>query len=371
MIHGFTKIIVPILIVLSGFICLEFALPISVGEFLAGMLGSIFFDFEKIPWLEFFSYLGILCIMFLAGFEIDTRILKMNFRKNLIVGFCSFFLPYILIVLLAIMIGISYTQALILGTALSTTSLAIVFTILRTSEYLETKNGQILLGSAMIVDIISMINLTIILVGFSFYNLIYLIVLALILIWIRKVVITIFRRYQGNKAEFELKFFMLILLFLGLLSEGAGIHAAIIAFLTGVIFSNIDQEYEDIILKLHTIVFSLLAPIFFFHAGTLLSITSIDLQSLLWLVLFLFIAVSGKYFATFMAIYFLHGKDFKLARYGGVLFNYRLSFGIVIGVYAYETNIIDINVLNIILLIVGISSVLAVILEKNMKFNFK
>jgi Kef-type K+ transport system membrane component KefB len=64
-----TQRIVPVLIVVSGFICLEYFIPIVVGEFLAGIVGELFFGVSDLPWIEFFSHLGLVSLMFLAGFE--------------------------------------------------------------------------------------------------------------------------------------------------------------------------------------------------------------------------------------------------------------------------------------------------------------
>ena len=71
-------IVVPLLIVISGFICLEFSIPIAIGELMAGIVGGVFFDLTKTPWLAFLSQLGLISLMFLAGFEIDLRTLQRN-----------------------------------------------------------------------------------------------------------------------------------------------------------------------------------------------------------------------------------------------------------------------------------------------------
>ena len=69
------NIVVPFLIVVSGFICLEFFIPIAIGELTAGIIGGLVLDLKKTPWLEFLSQLGLISLMFLAGFEIDLHTL--------------------------------------------------------------------------------------------------------------------------------------------------------------------------------------------------------------------------------------------------------------------------------------------------------
>ena len=51
-------IVVPLLIVVSGFICLEFFVPIAIGELMAGIIGGLILDLKQTPWLEFLSQLG-------------------------------------------------------------------------------------------------------------------------------------------------------------------------------------------------------------------------------------------------------------------------------------------------------------------------
>jgi len=249
-------------------------------------LGHTFFDLNNIPWLKFFSFLGFLGIMFLAGFEIDTKVIKKELHKSLVLGFASFFIPYLLVLFFSMLFNIGIQQALILATALSTTSLAMVFTILKQSDRINTPQGQIILGSAMIVDLLSMISLSLIIFKFNLYNLVFLAVLIGILIFIRKIVFSIFSRYKGNRFEMELKFFLLLLLSLGILAEAAGLHSAAMAFLIGVMFSNIEYEHRMIIDKLNTIVFSLLAPIFFFHAGSMVSVTEMKFLTVVMFIVF-------------------------------------------------------------------------------------
>ena len=367
MFPGLIQISVPVLIVVAGFVCLEFAFPVAIGEFIAGMIGGHFVDVAKVPWLKFFSYLGLLCLMFLAGFEVNITVLKKNFKKSLYIGLCSFFTPYIAVLAVGYILDIPFRQGLVLATALSTTSLAMVYTILKGADLISSTHGQILLGSAMIVDLLSMLSLTVIFFNFSIANLVFIAVLIVVVVFVEKIVVAIFKRYKGNRFEFELKFLLLVLLGLGIVSEGAGVHAAIIAFIVGIIFSDIDKQHMAIIDKLDTVVFSLLAPIFFFHAGALISFKAMTLSSVMMFLLFLFVAVVGKFFGSYISLYHLYHKDTVVARYGGIIFNYRLSFGIVTGMYAYNEGLISIQLLNIIFLIVAVSSIIAVFLEKKLE----
>jgi Kef-type K+ transport system membrane component KefB len=101
------QIAVPLLIVISGFICLEFFIPIAIGELIAGIIGGLFLDLKKTPRLEFLSRLGLISLMFLAGFEIDIHTLHRNKFKSIVVGITSFFIPFILIYFLCSLFKVS------------------------------------------------------------------------------------------------------------------------------------------------------------------------------------------------------------------------------------------------------------------------
>jgi glutathione-regulated potassium-efflux system ancillary protein KefC len=56
----------------------------------------------------------------------------------------------------------SSLSSVLIGIGLSTTSLAIVFPILREKSLLENDSGQLLLASAMVVDIIRRVMLSLV-----------------------------------------------------------------------------------------------------------------------------------------------------------------------------------------------------------------
>lgn len=357
----FRNTIVPLLIVFFGIFCIEFSLPIALGEFLAGILGSFFISGDEVPWLSFISNLGMLSIMFVAGFEVDAKILRANIGKNCLVGSISFALPFALVFITGLVAGFPTSEVVILSLALSTTSLAIVFTVIREAGLIAKLEGQILLGAAMVVDLISMVLLGIIFVD---YNLVAFLVLIAVIFIAKKILVSIFNRYKGNRVEIELKTILLLLLSLGILAEQAGIHAALTAFLLGIIFSDIEPDHETIIVKLNTVVFSLLAPVFFFHAGLNINLQELDLFHLLLVAVVSTVAISGKYMGSYLGLYYFFERNKTLSRFGGLLFNYRLSFGIVTAMYAFEREAISVGVYNIILLVIAISSIFTVVAQR-------
>lgn len=355
------QVLVPFLIVLSGFTCLEIGIPVAVGEFVAGFLGETLFGLSSMPWLEFLSHLGVLSLMFIAGFEIDTPLLKKNLNKSLVIGGSSFFVPFILIFFLCRLLGLGESSAALVGIALSTTSLAIIFPSLREKGLLATSSGQLLLASAMVVDIISMFMLAVLIYEITVAKIIYAILVILGIAFVKRIIYPVFDRYKGNRSEFELKFLLLVLLSIGFLAEEAGIHAALFCFVLGILFSGIDPKHEEIMNKLSSVVFSLLAPAFFFHAGTMIQFNTLTWAAGGLFILFLTVAVVGKFFGTYLPLRFFNADYAKLASY---LFNYRLSFGLISAIYGREKGLISDQYFNITLLTILFASILVALFEK-------
>ena len=358
------NVIVSLLNVSVGVFCLEFALPIALGEFLAGIVGGFFIEADDLPWLPFISHLGLLSIMFVAGFEVDVRILRLNFYKNFIVGILAFASPFILVFVVGLVAGLPLFEVVILSLSLSTTSLAIVFTIIKNSNLSQQPEGQILLGSAMVVDLFSVIVLGILFIEYSLSNLIAMLILLIVVLTAKKILLSVFSRYKGNRVELELKTILLLLLALSILAEQAGMHAALIAFVVGIILSDIEPDHEEIIGKLNTVVFSLLAPLFFFHAGLNIDFHSLGIPQLLILLAVIVVAIVGRYFGAYLGLNYLFAKNKSLAKFGGLLFNYRLSIGIATAMYAFERQSVSIEVQNIILLAIAASSLFTVVAQK-------
>lgn len=358
------NVVVSLLIVSVGVFCLEFALPIALGEFLAGIVGGFFIEADDLPWLPFISHLGLLSIMFVAGFEVDIRILRLNFYKNFIVGILAFASPFVLVFVVGLVAGLPLFEVVILSLSLSTTSLAIVFTIIKNSNLSQQPEGQILLGSAMVVDLVSVIILGILFIDYSLSNLIAMLVLVIVVLTAKRILLSVFGRYKGNRVEIELKTILLLLLSLSILAEQAGMHAALIAFVVGIILSDIEPDHEEIISKLNTVVFSLLAPLFFFHAGLNIDFHSLGLPQLLILGTVIIVAIVGRYFGAYLGLYYLFAKNKSLAKFGGLLFNYRLSIGIATAMYAFERQSVSVEVQNIILLAIAASSLFTVVAQK-------
>jgi Kef-type K+ transport system membrane component KefB len=147
-----------------------------------------------------------------------------------------------------------------------------------------------------------------------------------------------FRRYPGSLAEPELRFLMVILVGMGFMAESVGsIHPAIVSFIVGIVMSKLIEENAAVKEKMLSLVFSFFAPIFFLHAGTRIHLGDLTFHYALIGFGLLMIATSLKYLGTYIPAALFKMEQKSLI---GILFNYRLSFGIITANVGLESGLL-------------------------------
>ena len=342
-------------IVFSGLIALELGFTTAIAELVAGMIAREFVTFDDTGIIEVLADLGILTLMYVAGLEIDLDRLQRRFKPSFSIGFASFIFPFLFVFgLVYCILNMTMEQSILISIALSTTSIAIVYPILRQNGQM-TEDNVTILSAALITDLLSMCVLTIFFTETPEFIILLVIVICIFAKTFPLMGKRIFKHYKGNVAEFEFKIILLLILAVAVVSETAGFESAIIAFLIGMITSEVVVQHEDLGVKLKGIVFGFFAPIFFFKVGMGCSIGSM-INNLWLLLLFLSVCFSSKYIGTYLA-----GRVFmpNHARFMAALFNSRLSLGIISAVLGYESGIFDLNIYSAIIGAVILSSIIS------------
>ncbi|WP_457678798.1 cation:proton antiporter [Thermovibrio sp.] len=358
-------LIVSILIILAGVGALEVGFSSSILEILAGTFASNFLELGELSWIDFLSNLGLLGLMFFAGLETDPELLRKHFLKSLFIGFSSYFFPLVSVFYFAHhVLGYSFEAAVLIGVALSTTSLALVYPLLKEKGLLSSPTGQILLAGAMVVDISSMLTMSFLFEGVNAYNLVFTVALLLLLVRLPKWGERLFERYKGNQIEFKTRFIIIVLIALGFLSERVHVNEAVLAFTTGIFFAELFRKDHAIEKKIRALIFGFLAPFFFFKAGYSVKLSVISLK-VVFLALFLgSIAFITKYLGTVYAT----ANLFKSAVYklAGLFFNMRLTFGIVASIFGLKSGLIDEETYVALLLIIVLTSLISSLISNRL-----
>ncbi|MGQ4891047.1 MAG: cation:proton antiporter [Candidatus Njordarchaeia archaeon] len=358
---NYSDLEIGILILLAGIISIELGISTAMIEIIAGVIGSNVLNIHPSPWFDFIANFGLLGIMLFAGFETSPGILRRYAKGNLALGFVGYFFPFTTIFILTFFVlSFSISTSIVVSLSLSTTSLALVYAIIREHESSVTSVTHIMLGSAMIMDMLSMLTLSFLISEIRLDILLYSAVLIIIFLATFKLTPYIMNRYRGKMAELEVRFILVLLFVMLFFAEKLLVSEAVLAYLIGVILSEIVHEHEELIEKLRGIVFGFFAPAFFFKAGLLINLSRLTFDLLIYIALFGSLAYITKYFGTcLLARKFMSLEE---ARLMGLMFNFRLSFGIAAALIGYSIGILTIGLYTVIVMIVLLTSIVSSII---------
>jgi len=120
------------IILVASTISIELGLASAIIEMIFGVIvGNVFYITTIPDWLTFIASFGSILLTFLAGTEVNMKLMKAKLKESVLIGGLSFLLPF------AIVFAFTYyvdrwtlNAAKIAGVALSTTSLAVVYAVL-------------------------------------------------------------------------------------------------------------------------------------------------------------------------------------------------------------------------------------------------
>ncbi|MCE4610038.1 MAG: cation:proton antiporter [Desulfurococcales archaeon] len=225
---------------------------------LAGALGV-----PRSETLDILGLMGSIFIMYVAGLEIEPAVLKRDLISSLFSGLTSFFAPLAATYVALTHFGFFAEESLLAGIGVSTTSVAVVYAIIRKHGVIRRRLGQLILAVAMVADVTSIIAFVLAASAHTLSMAMYFMgilvspfLLAFFLEWA-----------SGGEHEVELKLILAFLVAASLVSEYFGVHAILFAFLLGVATRETVVRRPVLESKVMALTFGVLAPIFFVNAG--------------------------------------------------------------------------------------------------------
>jgi glutathione-regulated potassium-efflux system ancillary protein KefC len=264
------SLIVAVVLIATAILSFELRISSAILEIGAG-IGLAFFlpNVGKLDWLVFLSTLGMLGLMFMVGFEIDVRRLRKTWRASVTIGVSALALPTLGVFLYCrYPLALEPAVAALVAIGVSTTSLAIVYNVLKERGTLASGEGQIIIAIASVIDVAAMVLLALLMGDLGWGTAVFLLIIVPALFGLPRFGRFMFRRYRGSLVEIDLRFLLVVLIGMGFIAESiGGIHPAMVAFAIGVVMSGAVEGHDELEQKFKGIVFSLLAPVFFLHAG--------------------------------------------------------------------------------------------------------
>jgi len=256
----------------------RFGLPSMVGQLLAGMLlgPPILGLIEPSNALALFAEIGIFLVMFHTGMELDIQSMLENAGAAIAVAVCGFIIPFALGVGVCLFFDGTLYQSLFIGLGLSITAIAVQSVILHDMGLANSRVGHIIIGAAIVDDVLSLMGLSILL-GITRTGTFEFIPILIVLF--KVIVFFVGTFYVGNwlVPKLRLKFHkqeaqsftlaMLVAIFMALLAEIAGLHMIIGAFLAGQLMQH-ESFYDESVHKaifdrFYGLSYGSLVPIFF------------------------------------------------------------------------------------------------------------
>lgn len=262
----------------------RFKLPQVVGALLAGLIlgPAVFNIIKETDFIRQLAEVGVIVLLFNAGLESNLSEFKKSGKTSFIVAVMGVIIPLIGGTILAYCINhgkvenvSAFVQNIFIGSVLTATSVSITVETLRELGKVSTSVGNIIVGAAIIDDVLGMLVLTIItslagssvsvikvivkIVGFFIFSIIVgIITYKLFNKWVDK--------YDIDKRRFVIVSFVICLLLSFSAEEFFGVADITGAYIAGLVLSS-NKETIYITKRFETLSYILLSPVFFASVG--------------------------------------------------------------------------------------------------------
>ncbi len=139
--------------------------PTVLGELVAGMLlgaSALGILDPADPVIHALAELGVLVLLFEIGLHTNLRSLASVGPTAITVGVVGVVLPFALGVLAALALGLDKMPAVVAAAALTATSIGISARVLSDLGWLQTKEGQVVIGAAVLDDVVGLVVLSVV-----------------------------------------------------------------------------------------------------------------------------------------------------------------------------------------------------------------
>ena len=321
-------------------------IPTLLGSVFIGiLLGPSVFNFieyKNIPeWLNFFSLIGGMLILFLIGLETNLRDLFETSKKSSLMAFLGMFFSGIFVLILGFTFGFSKSQLLLLVAATVVTATPTSLAILIELKKAKTKAASYLHASTILDNIAGVFFVFLLIAvhetgGLEWFGLVRLVFILGFLLLISysimpRISCWVFHTFGYPNPQTRITIAFTFVLLFGVISSYFLYEAALGAFLAGVVLSEVKPKYKKEMIKTITDVGEgLFFPLFFLTIGLAVNIWSVlSWFMLLFLGVYIIAAVVGKYLGGYYGALVQHLSD-KEARAIGSGLVPRGGIGLII-----------------------------------------
>ena len=323
----------------ASLLSIRLGISVALIEILIGVFAGNALGMQSTPWIDFLAAFGAILLTFLAGAEIEPAALRRHWKPAIAIGFASFLLPFLLVMAFARWVAHwDPTAALIAGTTLSSTSVAVVYATLLETGLNRTDLGKLILAACFVTNLGTLLALGAIFATFNRWLVLFVGVSALVL-WLmprltRFVIASVGRRV----SQPELKFVLVVLFLLGGLATAANSQAVLPAYVLGLVAAGVFVSEKAMLERMRVIAFTVLTPFYFIKAGLLVSASAMAGGALL-IGAFLLVHFTAKFIGV-MPLTRVFSLRTREGAYTTLLMSTGLTFGSIAALLGFSNGII-------------------------------
>lgn len=342
-------------VVLASMVSVELGLSVALIELAFGVVvGNVFTLDPGQDWLVFVANFASIVLTFLAGAEIDPDDFRERFGTSVSIGVVSFLGPFVVAALVAYgLLDWSVKASLIAGTALSTTSLAVVYAVLVETGLNATRIGKLIMSACFVTDMGTALALSAIFIKPNSWFPLFLIVSVVLIVALPKIAPWFFGRYGDRVIEPEIKLVFVCLFVLMVLADAAKGHAVLPAFLLGLVMARHYQQHRSEQERLRVVAFAFLTPFFFLRGGMNVSLGAVFAN--LGLLALLFAAKMVPKIGLILPL--ARRAVPENATFMTLLMSTGLTFGTISSLYGLNAGIIDRTQFSLLVTVVVLSAI--------------
>jgi Kef-type K+ transport system membrane component KefB len=338
----------------ASMVSVELGVTVALLELSLGIVIGNVADVSSQDWLDLLAAFASIVLTFLAGMEVDPAYMRRRLGASLGIGVVSFVGPFVVATAVAFFVlDWSGRASLIAGTALSTTSLAVVYAVLVERGLTRSEVGKLLMSATFVTDLLTAVTLSAIFITPNAWYPLFLAVSVALILGLPRIAPWFFRRYGDRVIEPEMKLVFFCLFLLMVLADAANGHAVLPAFVLGLVMSRHYTVHREEQKRLRVVAFALLTPFFFIKGGLNVSLGAVAANVGVLLVL-----LAAKMAPKIAFVYPLARRaDAGHATFVTLLMSTGLTFGTIASLYGLTSGIIDTTQFSLLVAVVVLSAI--------------
>lgn len=325
-------------------------------------------DYEDIymhsKYVLLFSSIGVLLLLFMVGLEVRIEDMLKLGKVSFSVAFLGVLFPFLFgyLITKVLMASVSENTAIFIGATLAATSIGITARVFKDAKVLHLKEARLVLGAAVIDDILGLILLAIVTGivttgNLEFYNvalilfkaIIFLLFIYFLEIKLLRKLINGFSVIAGKKTFLYFPFVLLMLL--SYTADAIGLATIVGAFSAGLVlresyFDDIKLEHQSIE-DLISPIEGIFAPVFFVMMGF-----QVDMAAFMeWEVLSLGLIITAVAIIGKVAAGFFIGKGYNKWLVGVGLIP-RGEVGLIFASIGKSVGVLDAHLFAVVIVVV-------------------